>query len=119
VIQKYRDEVENDRKPGGMIATVCVCVGDFPSSASQDQLRQPRSTRGEVASVSKVEAESSDRFRGLGGLDRPALAELDLVGAESQSALMQTPTARPVWVNGTLPGIMAGKRPAPWPTRSN
>jgi len=27
--------------------------------------------------------------------------------------LMQTPAARPVWVNGTLPGLMAGKRPAP------
>ena len=119
MIQKYRDEVENDRKPGGVVATVRLCVGNFPSSTPQDQLCMPCSTHGEVASVSKVEAESSDRFRGLSGSDRPALAELDLVEVESQPALIQASTATPVWVDGTLSGIMAGKRPAPRPTGSN
>jgi hypothetical protein len=90
-----------------------VYTRNFPSSASEEQLCQLSGTPGEAASKSGVDAESPDRFRGLGALDRPALAELDLVEAESQSALMQTPTARPVWVNGTLPGMMAGKRPAP------
>jgi hypothetical protein len=118
VLQKYRDEVENDRKPGG-VATVRLCVGNFPSSTPQDQLCLPRSTVGEVASVSKVEAESSDRFWGLGGSGRPVLAELALVETESQPALIQMPTARPAWVDGTLSGIMAGNRPAPRSTRSN
>ena len=114
-MQRYRDEVENDRKPGGVMVTACVCVGSFPSSVSQDQFRQTSSTHGEAASV---EAESSDRFRGLEGVDRPALAGLDLVEAESQPIPMQIPISSPVWASGTLPGIMAGKRPAPRATRA-
>jgi hypothetical protein len=94
-----------------------VCAGNLPSNASDEQLCQPRETLAEAASVGKVDAESPDRFRGLGRVDRPALVVLDLVDAESQSALTQTPTARPDWVDGTLPGTMAGKRPAPRPTR--
>jgi hypothetical protein len=95
--------------------TACVCVGSFPSSVSQVQFRQPSSTHGEAASV---EAESPDRFRGLKGVDRPALARLDLVEAESPAVPMQMPISSPVWDSGTLPGIMAGKRPAPRPTRA-
>ncbi len=41
--------------------------------------------------------------------DHAARVELDTVVTEPQPA----PNARPVWQNGTLPGVMAGKRPAP------
>jgi hypothetical protein len=95
--------------------TARVCVGSYPSSVSQDQSRQPSSTHGEVASV---EAEFSARCPGLKGADRPAPAGLDLLEVESQPAPMQMPSASPVWADGTLPGIMAGKRPAPRPIRS-
>ena len=96
-----------------------VYAGNLPSSASQDELRQPRSTRGEAASVCKVEAESPEPVRGLGGFDLAVSGEPELAAAGARLALMETPVERPVWVNGTLPGIMAGQRPAPWPTRSN
>jgi hypothetical protein len=118
-IQKYRDEVENDRKPGGVRMAARVCVGNFPSSASQDQFRQLRSTHGGVALVCKTEAESPEPVRGLGGSDLAVLAEPELEAAGARLALVETPVERPIWVNGTLPGTMAGKRPAPRTTRSN
>jgi hypothetical protein len=91
-----------------------VFAGNLPSSASEHELRQPRATHGEAVYVSTVEAESPDRFRGLGGSDPTAVVEPEPVAAVLlRPALMQTPTARPVWVNGTLSGLMAGKRPAP------
>jgi len=96
-----------------------VYAGNLPSSASEEQLCQLSETVSEAASVSKVEAESPDRFRGLGGSELAVLAELELGVGGARLAPMETPVERPVWVNGTLPGIMAGKRPAPWPTRSN
>jgi hypothetical protein len=117
--QKYRDEVENNRKPGGVRVTARICVGDFPSSASQDELRQPRSTRDEAASICKVEAESPEPVRGLGGFDLVVLAQPKLAVSGARLALMETPDERPIWVNGTLPGTMAGRRPAPRPSRSN
>lgn len=118
-IQKYRDEVENDRKPGGVMATASICAYDFPSGASQDELCQPRSARGRAPSLNNSEVESSDQFRGLGGSGRTALAELALVEVEPQPDLVQASTATAVWVDGTLSGIMAGKRPARRPTGSN
>lgn len=105
MIQKYRDEVESDRKPGGLIVSTRVFAGNLPSSASEEQLCRLSGKHGEAALVSTVEAESPDQFRGLGGVDLAAL----------EPALMQTPVERPVWVNGTLPGVMAGMRPAPRP----
>ena len=99
--------------------TARVCVGIFPSSASQDQLRQPRSAHGEVALVCKTEAESPESVRGLGGSDRAVLAELEIEVSEARLALVEIPVERPIWVNGTLPGTMAEKRPAPRPTSSN
>jgi hypothetical protein len=89
-----------------------VVVGNLPSSASEHQLRRLYATHGEAVSVSTMEAESPDRFRGLGGSNPTALVELEPVVALPRPALMQTPAARPVWVNGTLSGLMAGKRPA-------
>jgi hypothetical protein len=50
--------------------------------------------------------QSMDRFRGFGALDLPALVELEPGVAEPG----------PGWWAGTLPGVMAGKRPAPKPT---
>jgi hypothetical protein len=41
--------------------------------------------------------------------DRTAQVELDTVVTEPQPALDE----KPVWESGTLPGVMAGKRPAP------
>lgn len=90
-----------------------VYAGSHPSSASEEQLRQLGGTSGEAASVSRMEAESPDRFRGLGGSDLTASAERMLVTAGAQPAVMETPVERSVWVSGTLPGLMAGKRPAP------
>jgi hypothetical protein len=40
--------------------------------------------------------------------DHAARVELDTVVTEPQTA----PDEKPVWKNGTLPGVMAGKRPA-------
>ena len=78
----------------------------LPSSASEHRLRRQQATHGEAVSVSTKEDESLDRFRGLGRSDLPVL-----VGPEPVVA-----ARRPVWVNGTRPGSMAGKRPAPKPT---
>ncbi len=58
-------------------------VGSFPLSATEEQLRQQSDHMGRV--------------------------ELDTVVTEPQTA----PDEKPVWENGTLPGVMAGKRPAP------
>ena len=58
-------------------------VGNLPFSATEEQLRQQS--------------------------DLAARVELDTAVAEPQPDL----DARPVWKNGTLPGVMAGKRPAP------
>jgi len=58
-------------------------VWNLPSSATEEQLRQQS--------------------------DYMARVEFDTVVAEPQPA----PDERPVWKNGTLPGVMAGKRPAP------
>jgi len=59
-----------------------------------------------------MEAESPDRFRGLGGTCKLEVVEPELV-AGPRPVLMQMPVERPVWVEGTLPGMMAGKRPSP------
>ena len=58
-------------------------VGNVPFSATEEQLRQQ--------------------------LDHTARVELDTVVTKPQPA----PDEKPVWENGTLPGVMAGKRPAP------
>jgi hypothetical protein len=50
--------------------------------------------------------QSKDRFLGFGASDLLALVELEPEVAEQ----------RPGWWAGTLPGVMAGKRPAPKPT---
>jgi len=89
-----------------------VSAGNLPSSAYEDRLRRLHVTHGGAVSVSTMEAESPDRFRGLGGSYPTALVELEPVAAVPRPALMRTPAARPVWANGTLPGPMAGKRPA-------
>ena len=89
--------------------SVPVRAGDCPSSASRDQLRHPRPTRGGVASAGKVDAESSGSLRELGGVDLAASAEPEIAAA--RPAQMETPVERPIWENGTLPGIMAGMRP--------
>ena len=88
-----------------------VFVGNSPSSATGDELWRPRATHGEAASLSMVEAESPVRYRGLGGSNTPALVELEPMVSEPQRAMKKSPAASPVWENGTLPGIMAGKRP--------
>jgi hypothetical protein len=82
-------------------------VGNLPFSAAEDKLHRQSATHGEVASVSVVQDESTDHSRGSGS--HLARVDLDTVVTEPQPAL----DARPVWKNGTLPGVMAGKRPAP------
>jgi len=90
-----------------------VYVGNSPSSATVDQLRRLLAPHSEAASLSVVEAESPVRYRGLGGSDAPTLVELEPVVSEPQRTMKQAPAALPLWTDGTLPGIMAGKRPAP------
>ena len=87
-----------------------IFAGHLPLNASKGQLCRPAAQNGEAASVGKTEAESRDRFRGLAGSSLVVLAELDLAVSEMRQALMQTLIERPIWVNGTLPGVMAGKR---------
>ena len=88
-------------------------VGNFPFYATEDQFCQPSVSYGTVASVIKMEAGSPVRNRGLGGLALAALVELEPAVAEPRPALVRTPPTRPVLSNYTLPGVMAGKRPAP------
>jgi len=92
-----------------MIMSTRVYVGSLPASVTEHQLRRLYSQHGEVASVSKMGTESPARNRGLGGLALAALVELEPTVAEPLPA----PAEWSVWRNGTLPGIMAGKRPAP------
>ena len=96
-----------------------VFVRNLPSSATEDQLRRLRVAHGGVASLSMVEAESPVRYRGLGGSDMPAMVELEPVVSEPQRAMKQATAAWPVWVSGTLPGVMAAKRPAARPVWEN
>jgi len=96
-----------------------VSVESFSLSAAEDQLRRLCATHGEAAPVRTsvprldplVRDESPDRFRGLGGANLLALVELEPSVAEPLSA----PAEWSVWKNGTLPGVMAGKRPVASP----
>ena len=65
-----------------------ISVRSFSFIAAEDHLSRLSVTPGEVASV-----------------------EPGLVVTQSQRALMPATVAMPVWC-GTLPGVMAGKRPA-------
>jgi hypothetical protein len=55
----------------------------------------------------------TNRFRGFVASALPALVDLVPTAAEQQLARELTAAARPDWwTDGTLPGVMAGKRPA-------
>jgi len=55
---------------------------------------------------------STDRFRGFVASVLPATAEPELKVAEQQPPQELKAAARPDWwTEGTLPGVMAGKRP--------
>ena len=91
--------------------SIRVSAGGFPVSATRDQLCRLPATHGEVESVStSAEDQFTDRFREFG-----ASVELESEVAEPQPAPTPTPAARPTRWAGTLPGVMAGKRPAPKP----
>ena len=78
----------------------------LPSSASEHRLRRQQATHGEAVSVSTKRNESPDHSRGFQRSDLAVLIEPEPIVAAPQ----------PIWVNGTRPGSMAGKRPAPKPT---
>jgi hypothetical protein len=90
------------------------CVGYFSTSATEGQFCQASLSlsRGAVASAGTMEDESPDRLRGLGGSRASASVEWEPVAAVPRPFLMQTPAVRPGYLDGTLPGVMAGKRPA-------
>ena len=96
-----------------------VCLGYLSFSTTVGQFRQPSASYGAVASVSKMGAESWARNRGLGGLALAALVELEPAVGEPHPALTWAPAARSVRSNDLLPGVMAGKRPAPRPFASS
>lgn len=83
-----------------------VRVSGRPLSATGGQFRRHSAAYGEVASAGiGVEDQSTDRSRELGEAELLALVGLDPEIAEPQ------PAVGPVWWAGTLPGVMAGKRP--------
>jgi len=88
-----------------------VRARSLPFSFTDDEFHRMSAAHGEVASVSKMEAGSPARTRGLGELALAALVELEPAVAEPLSA----PAEWSVWKNGTLPGVMAGKRPVASP----
>ena len=90
-----------------------VSVGVLPLSATEDEFRRMSATHGEVASVStSVEYQSMDRYRDSRGSDLAALVKFEPEVADLKPAPEPPPAAGPVWWAGTLPGVMAGKRPA-------
>jgi hypothetical protein len=86
-----------------------VYTGNLPSGFTKNQSRWLPATHGEDASLSDVQDQSNDRSSGLVSSDDLALVQVGPAVEESRSEL----AASPVWWNGTLPGAMAGKRPAP------
>jgi len=90
-----------------------VCLGYLSFSTTVGQFRHPSPSYGAVASASKMGAASWVRNRGLGGVALAALAELEPAVAEPHPALMWKPATRSACSNDLLPGVMAGKRPAP------
>jgi hypothetical protein len=99
------------------MSLLAVC-GRLPLSFADDELRRVSAKHGEIMSVGTgvsrldplEQAESPVQCRGLGG---PALAVL----AEPEPGVEPfTATADlSFWRNGTLPGIVAGKRPEAGP----
>ena len=94
-----------------------VCLGYVSFSSTVGQFRQPSVSYGAVASVSKMGVGSWSRNRGLGGLALAALVGPVPAVGESHPVLTWKPAARSVWNDDLLPGVMAGKRPAPSPIR--
>jgi hypothetical protein len=86
-----------------------VYTGNLPFGFTKNQPRWLPATQGEDASFSEVQDQSNDRYPGLASSDDLALVQVGPAVEESQPEL----AASPVWWNGTLPGAMAGKRPAP------
>ena len=83
-------------------------AGNIPFGFIKNQPRWLPATHGEDASLSEVQDQSKDRSPGLASLDDLALVQVGPAVEESRPEL----AASPVWWNGTLPGAMAGKRPA-------
>jgi len=74
------------------------CVGYLSVSANHGQFCRPSASYGAVASVSITDVSTS--------------AKSQSVATGPRSVLIQTRATLPVSVSGTLPGTMAGKRPA-------
>jgi hypothetical protein len=90
-----------------------VCLGYVSFSTTVGQFRQPSMSYGAVASVSQMGVKSWARDRGLGGLALAALDELEPAVGEPHPALTWKPDEWSIWGCDMLPGVMAGKRPAP------
>jgi len=89
-------------------------VGYLSFSVTEGPFCQASLTDDAFASAITIEDESPDRFRGLvGGSGMSATVEWEPVVTASRPVRIQTPAGWPVYENGTLPGVMAGKRPAP------
>jgi hypothetical protein len=89
------------------VRNLLFCTTDY-------QHRRLSATHGEVASVGVMQGESTDRSRRFVWSDRPVSVELEPAAAEPQPPR----AAWPVWVSGTLIGVMAKPRPA-WPVWAN
>jgi len=88
--------------------SVRIHAGNLPFGFTKNQPRWLPETQGEDASFSEVQDQSKDRSPGLESNDL-ALVQVGPAVEEPQQELAESP----VWWNGTLPGAMAGKRPAP------
>ena len=89
------------------------CLGYVSFSTTEGQFRQPSVSCGAAASVIETGVESWVRNRGLGGSALAALVEP--AEGKPHPVLMREPAEQSVWDNDLLPGVMAGKRPAPMP----
>jgi|WetSurMetagenome_2_1015567.scaffolds.fasta_scaffold160779_1 hypothetical protein len=90
-----------------------IYAGYLSFSAAEGRFGRPSMSYGAFGLIGATEDASASRFRGLGGADVSGCVVYEPAGAVPRSVLIQAPAAWPVDMSGTLPGTMAGKRPAP------
>jgi len=98
----------NGYKIGVSMMSTRVYAGNLPLGATEEQLRELVAPQTGVPSARMAEAEFRDLSHVPGWSGRPVPVESSPVEVHSYLA----PAAIPVWMDGTLSGAMAGRRPA-------